>query len=625
MPSSETPEAHEVHDVVIIGAGTVGAIIALQLARAGKTALILEAGRGTRDDEEGWRSLVENYHQAVAKVPNSPYTPTPQAPQPDVLQFNQIKRGVPDSAGYWVQHGPQPFASDYTRSKGGTTLHWLGTALRMLPNDFKLQSTYGVGCDWPVGYEDLRKNYELAEHELGVAGDVEAQNLPEVNSGSFWGDYVFPMMRLPDSTVAKDLSARIQGLEVPLLGQRYSPSVTPTPQARNSIPNPDYVHPLTGKRGYRPTGTPQNPLRGERCQGNSSCVPICPVQAKYSALRTLRRAQECTSSSGPRVRICNQSVASRVVIDNTTGRVKHIEYITYETNGAPIAKKLARGKTYVIAAHSVETAKLMLISGIGNSSDQLGRNLMDHPTMLTWGLTEKPVWPFRGPGSTNAIPTWRDGPFRSEMAAFVVPIDNWGWSWSAFAPSAQVSEFVEQQGLYGTSLRQRVARDFSRQITLQWEFEQLGHSSNRVTIDQRFLDPLGLPRPVIHYKIDDYLLKAFAAAKVISDCIFRRARIEDFSSYSPSAPGYVEYQGQAYEYRGAGHLVGTHRMGTSAKESVTDSWMRCWDHDNLYLVGCGSMPTLGTSNPSLTMAALAFRASESILRDLSREGPIQLC
>jgi choline dehydrogenase-like flavoprotein len=623
MPSAQPTAPSEIYDVVIVGAGPTGAIIALQLARAGKRALILEAGRGTRDDEEGWRSVVDTYYNALAKVPNSPYPPTVQAPQPDVLQFNQIKPGVPDSAGYWVQHGPQPFSSDYTRAKGGTTLHWLGTALRMLPNDFKIRSQYGVGTDWPIGYEDLKKNYELAENEIGVAGDVTAQKLPGVDSQAFWGDYVFPMTRLPDSTVAKDLNARIRGVKVPVLGKSYQPYITPTPQGRNSMPNPDYVDPVTGERGFQPTGSPDNPLRGERCQGNSSCVAVCPVQAKYSALRTLRRAQSFSTLAGPRVQIRNQSVASRVVIDNANGRVQHIEYLAYETNGAPPIKKVAQGKTYVIAAHSVETAKLMLISGIGNQSDQLGRNLIDHPTMLTWGLTEKPVWPFRGPGSTNAIPTWRDGPFRSEMAAFVVPIDNWGWVWSGFAPGFPFAGLVGE-GLFGKKLRQRVAHDFSRQITLQWEFEQLGQSYNRVTIDPQFLDPLGLPRPVIHCKIDDYLLKAFAAAKGISDQLFKQAKIKDFTQYSPSAPGYVEHEGKGYEYRGCGHVVGTHRMGASSNDSVTDSWMRCWEHPNLYLVGCGSMPTIGTSNPSLTMAALAFRAAESILSDLNREGPIQL-
>jgi choline dehydrogenase-like flavoprotein len=61
-----------------------------------------------------------------------------------------------------VQTGPMPFSSDYLRAKGGTTLHWLGTCLRMLPNDFRLRSQYRHGVDWPISYQQLRPYYEEA-------------------------------------------------------------------------------------------------------------------------------------------------------------------------------------------------------------------------------------------------------------------------------------------------------------------------------------------------------------------------------------------------------------------------------------------------------------------------------
>ena len=76
-----------------------------------------------------------------------------------------------------------------------------------------------------------------------------------------------------------------------------------------------------------------------------------------------------------------------------------------------------------------------------------------------------------------------------------------------------------------------------------------------------------------------------------------------------------------YTYRGCGHIVGTHRLGKTRVDSVTDSWLRSWDHQNLFLVGCGAMPTWGTSNPTLTMSALAFRAAEAINKDLNKLTP----
>ncbi len=607
-------------DAIIVGAGASGAILALELMKKGRRVLMLEAGRGVRNDEEGWNSALDTYYNAVAKTPNSPYSPTRQAPQTDVLQVNQIQPGVPDSAGYMVQHGPQPFGSDYTRSKGGTTMHWLGTTLRMLPNDFQMRTKYGVGDDWPIRYEDLKPDYERAELEIGVAGDVSAQQLPGVDAEKFWGkDYQFPMQKIPEAYLSTRFKKRLGKLKVPVAGKEYELYVTPTPQGRNSIPNPDYINPVTGKKGdFKVTGSPGNPLRGERCQGNASCVPICPVQAKYSAHRTLNKAQAKATDNDATFTIRNQSIASKIVTDPNDGRVLWIEYLLYDGSPFPPQKKVAKAKLYSVAAHSVESAKLLLISNIANRSDQLGRNLMDHPTMLTWGLTDEPVWPFRGPGATNAIPTFRDGPFRSEQAAFVLPIDNWGWVWSSFAPGAPFADFVGQ-GLFGRKLRQNVAHDFSRQIALQWEFEQVGQPGNRVTIDPQYLDPVGLPRPIIHYKVDDYVRKSMQTAIDLNQRICKKVNITDKTFYSPGAPGFVEYEGVGYEYRGCGHLVGTHRMGSNPSNSVTDSFMRCWDHQNLFVVGCGSMPTFGTSNPSLTMVALAYRAADAMNKQLDKD------
>lgn len=66
-------------------------------------------------------------------------------------------------------------------------------------------------------------------------------------------------------------------------------------------------------------------------------------------------------------------------------------------------------------------------------------------------------------------------------------------------------------------------------------------------------------------------------------------------------------------------------MGRSPASSVVDEWQRCWDHPGLYAVGCGSMPSVATSNPTLTMAALALRSAERIERDLSvRDRPAAL-
>jgi choline dehydrogenase-like flavoprotein len=72
-------------------------------------------------------------------------------------------------------------------------------------------------------------------------------------------------------------------------------------------------------------------------------------------------------------------------------------------------------------------------------------------------------------------------------------------------------------------------------------------------------------------------------------------------------------------WAGAGHFAGTHCMGSDPGASVVDSHQRSWEHENLFLAGPGSMPSMGTSNPTLTVAALAFRTSRELIDN--PEGP----
>jgi choline dehydrogenase-like flavoprotein len=175
---------------------------------------------------------------------------------------------------------------------------------------------------------------------------------------------------------------------------------------------------------------------------------------------------------------------------------------------------------------------------------------------------------------------------------------------------------VSQRNMFGKQLRNYIGDSLTRQVLLHFEVEQLPEPGNRVTIDPQYMDQLGNYRPVIHYDVSNYTRAAFPVAKSISDQMFARIGVQDYTVYNSSEPDYVTYDGTGYTFRGAGHLVGTHRMGFSKSDSVVNREQRTWEHDNLFLVGCGNMPTLGTSNPTLTMAALAFLAAENMIKDL---------
>jgi len=464
----------------------------------------------------------------------------------------------------------------------------------------------------------------MAENEIGVAGDVAAQVGPDMTRANYGEHYVFPMRKIPQSFQDQVWMKHTQDLTVYLEGKSYAVSCVSMPQGRNSIPNPHYhyasvqwdsaqqklILPVT-KNKYQVVGSIWSPYTGERCEGNASCVPICPVQAKYNALKTLKK------SDMSKLEIRTQAVASELMLDPHSKEICGIVYKKYTHGDAPqYHTEVAQGKIYVLAASALENAKLLLASNVANSSDQVGRNLMDHLVLLTWGLFPEKVFPYRGPGCTTYIPTFRDGDFRKDFAAWISPLDNWGWSWPTFAPATDVSNALAKN-IFGKKLRQTINDIVPRQALLHFECEQAPEPSNRMTIDPKYKDQLDNYRPVIHYDASTYMRKSFKAAKQVSDQIFAANKIQDFTEYNPDEADFVNWEGRGYTFRGAGHIVGTHRMGHDAASSVVKPSQQCWDHPNLYLVGCGNMPTLGTSNPTLTMTALTFMAAENILKQLA--------
>lgn len=532
-------------DVVIVGSGVAGALVADRLARAGVSVLMLEAGPPVQRGV-----AMKTFWEALARTPESPYPDVPYAPRPVVTNLQD----------YYVQEGPDLFKSTYERRVGGTTWHWLGTAMRHRPADFRLRSRYGVGVDWPLSYEDLEPWYGKAETELGVSGDDAVDDGSPRSSG-------FPMPPIRQSYLDEQWAAALSALKV---------GIEPTPQARNSKP---YAN--------RP-----------QCCGSANCIPLCPIGAKYDAA-TNHVARAVAAGA----RLVDGAVVHQVELDDQ-GLVAAVLF--KRPDGS---EERATGKVYVLAAHAIETPKILLMSrspqvpdGVANSSGQVGRNLMDHPIMLSWGLAADPVYPFRGPLSTSGIGRFRDGDFRRKRPAFRVEIGNDGWSWPMGDPGELVPDLLAR-GVRGDDLREEVARITARQVRLGSLVEQLPSPENRVVPAFDKPDALGIPRPRIHYAMGDY----------------ERAGLEEARQFQDRALKALKCTGvqHAHGFYGAGHIVGTCRMGTSPKTSVTDTFGRTHDHRNLFVVGSSLFPTEGTANPTLTIAALALRTAESLVKELS--------
>jgi choline dehydrogenase-like flavoprotein len=280
-------------------------------------------------------------------------------------------------------------------------------------------------------------------------------------------------------------------------------------------------------------------------------------------------------------------------------------------------------------------------NGVANSSGMVGCNLMDHPQFLSWGLLPVQVFPYRGPLVTSAIGDLCDGPFRTQRAAFRISLGNEAWSatvgGSGGDPHVTTLDFIngvnlsglnkkdstklaDNSALIGAQLRDTLGNLISRQFRIAFAVEQSPDVNNRVTLSTA-TDALGLPRPKIAYDLSDYTKRGIATAFRLKKLIFAKLGAEDFTVTTPDDPAAFEMAVEGEEkpvrltYGGAGHVMGTYRMGTDPTKSVVDSFQRSHDHENLYLVGSGTFPTVGTANPTITLSALALRTADSIVQN----------
>lgn len=595
------------YDAIIIGSGISGAIIANELAQAGKRVLVVEASPQKARSFEGYSSYLTNFYGQSTKDNQSPFPKNPNAEMPRSPDLRKLAPSETNSSTYMVQSGPYVTDTVYTRSYGGTTIHWEAKTPRMLPQDFQMQTLFGHGKDWPIAYADLEADYEAAEREIGVSADVESQTFLDL---TFRDSYVFPMHSLPLSYLDQQVAKIIDGSEVELYGKRYPIQIRPYPQGRNAVPNPKYDN----GNGYQPVGAVSNHQIdiGGRCQGNTNCVPICPVQAKYHSGKTMAKAFKTGN-----VDMLSQAVASKVLVDPDTHRVSGIKTkIYHDPTSSEYHTITLCAKIYVLATNAIETPRLLLASGLPSTSGLVGRNLMDHAYLLSWALMPEICGTMRGTSCTGGIVDLRGGDFRRHQAAFSVDIHNDGWGWATGSPSTDVIELVDAGNKFGKYLRQSVIDRVSRQLLFAFMIEVAPSENNRVTVNPAYTDALGNMRPVVSFSIPEYTMRGAVYARQFAKTTFARLGAEDFTHYDPSDYGFVSFEGESFAIRGGNHLAGTHVMGNDKSNSVVDTDQRSWDHDNLFLVGAGSMPTIGTANVTLTLAALAYRSARKMIQQL---------
>nr|WP_217446338.1 GMC family oxidoreductase [Myxococcus sp. CA040A] len=277
-----------------------------------------------------------------------------------------------------------------------------------------------------------------------------------------------------------------------------------------------------------------------------------------------------------RLTLRTHAVVNQVLHDAKTGRVTGVTYVDTESGKT----HEAYGRVVILAAGTIETTRLLLHSksaafpdGLGNSSGQLGRNLMDHTYLL--GIEAKMNLP---PEQQRAEQSW----------AYIPQFRNVTSREEGFARGYGVQVFTFADSCHFVPFGEMVPR-----------------AGNRVTLSATVKDRWGIPAAHIDCRHSENELRMCKDAvascqEMMKEAGFTVEKVND----TLSTPGM------------AIHEVGTARMGTDAKTSVLNPWNQSWDVPNLLVMDGASFPSQGPQNPTLTMMALAVRASAHLVDEL---------
>jgi choline dehydrogenase-like flavoprotein len=352
-------------------------------------------------------------------------------------------------------------------------------------------------------------------------------------------------------------------------------------------------------RAARAAGVREDPSDGA---GQASASLVRSESVIPTVFRTLKEADRDFG------RACAASIQRAENVD----ALLESHVVGLERQGRAVARVLARGeaggafsvraRAVVLATGGIENARLLLLAGIGNQHDQVGRYFMDHPKAKV-GVVETydPIDVSSWEGLSEDAPVWvglrlSDAVQRSEQVLN---------SYVFLAPAFE-RDLVRR--LARRALRPRTCRI----LDVRNYMEQAPDPDHRVFLVRGETDPLGLARAGVQWSLGERDRRTMVAMHRILQRELQRAGVGEL--YSPLLRGGAGAEGEADfpAFQDASHHMGTTRMGTDPRTSVVDPDCRVHDTDNLYVAGSSVFPTSGYANPTATIAALAVRLSDHL-------------
>jgi gluconate 2-dehydrogenase alpha chain len=565
-------------DVVIVGAGAAGGILAAELAKAGMQVIALERGpRLTTSDFAGQDEL--RFFQRQDTRPDNKRQPVTWRP-------NTATRSRPMGV------------LNYGNQAGGGTVHYGAVSWRLHEDDFRARTNtierYGADAipedsslaDWPLTYADLEPFYDRAEYELGVSG----------KAGNLQG-------------------RRIEGGNVFEAPRRREYPLPPLLVEQPGLVFDD----ATRELGYHPFSTPRailsQPYNGRPgCTYCGFCQSFgCHMGAKSSILVTKLPEADATGN----FELVTGAMVYRANTDDA-GRATGVSYWLPDGSDNSVEADLV-----ILAPFIYDNTRLLLLSktsrfpdGLANSSGHLGKHVMAHMmARMLVTFDDRHMNVYMGPSAQkHTIDDFNANNFDHSDVDFIrgsqisIGTDN------LQGGPISASTIVPPPGVprWGAAYRDFIADAYTRFASMVAQTENLPYADQVIDLDPNVKDAWGLPAPRMTYD--------WRRPNEVARVEFMMQKMEEIGRAMGASR--VWRQPLSPGSPGAHHEGGT-RMGSDPSSSVVNRYGQTWDIPNLFVVGSSTFPTMSGFNPTLTIQALAYMTADAIVnRYRNSPGPL---
>jgi choline dehydrogenase-like flavoprotein len=549
-------------DAIVVGSGISGGWAAKELCEKGLKVLLLERGKPVEHP---------NYLTATKNPWEIDYrghlTQEDKARSPIQARHYSYRA---DNKHYYINDLENPYTEtkrfDWIRGDivGGRSMLWGRATYRWSDVDFEANAQDGHGVDWPIRYKDLAPWYDYVESFIGVSGNADGvSHLPD-------GKFLPPFeMNCVEKSFTEAVERKFQDRRV-IIGR---------------------VANLT------------QPVKGRgQCQTRNLCHRGCPYGAYFSTNASTLPAAFATGN----LTLRPYSLVNRVLYDEQKGKATGVEIIDSETN--EVIEYYSR--IVFLNAATLGTAFILLNStsnrfpnGLGNDSDQVGRNLMDHhkqtgASARVDGFDDQYYYGRRPIGIY--VPRYRN--LTEKRNDYIRGFGYQGGAGRSGWGSQLVSHDI------GEALKKSVQHPGDWHFSLGGYGECLPYADNRVTLNTNQKDKWGRSTLTVDCEFKE---NERAMQKDMAESAVEMMEVAGFKNVKPILEG--SFPG------GANHDMGTARMGRDSKTSVLNAFNQMHNVKNVFITDGSCMTSSACQNPSLTYMALTARACDYAVNELKKQ------